>query len=127
MKMSTVLTTALLGLTLTGALADAGPKARTPQPTPLRLSDAEGVCQIYAEYAAEKARERDQGVPLLQALNRSRYADATHHAAEWAKRLHDDIIISVYNDGGIDPNETRVLMTNACLRWMTQPTTGRDW
>jgi hypothetical protein len=129
MNIRTTLTTALLGLTLTAALSEAGPKARTAPPVPTAPPSASSrtqrFCQALGTFAYNWALDREDGVLLLAALNASRLWDRQHDTDEDTRALHDDIIIALYNVWDIHPVEARTRTSTHCLQSLTEPSPSR--
>jgi hypothetical protein len=88
-RIGTILTTALATGALACSLALAGPRPQPPAaPVPPLLTATERLCGAYAQFAYDRAVERDQGASLIATLQRVRAYDLANRAGADVTERH---------------------------------------
>jgi hypothetical protein len=113
-------TLAALLLVASAALAEAGPRARTPAATPppvatYYLTPTEQFCQMQGRYTLTLARARDDGVSRFTALTivRRVHASSAMSAADLA--LYEAIIALAYDFPRLTPVWLQQEVERRCL------------
>ena len=114
MKTRSILSTALVGLTLYGAPCPSEAKRR-PAPG---LSDQQ-ICAGFAQFAYTRALERDGGMRYSVALEQTMTWDTAQGVALAVRQYHQGILAALYAHPQVPPLGIQSGVETVCLRQMT--------